>query len=191
MVHGTDVRAGAGSTLEYRMGCPTAWSNALMGSISTSWTVRIFSTPNRASRKRNSLPGAGRSGPCPTFRRKPRSRLCSRSLEKCFATSLKPNHAGWNYARQGYRAEDLGKAAIWALEHLPEKPAWRHCPISWRVRIRGSFAKSCAKPQNGSRAEKPWPTRCPLAFIRLLSRGDARDRHGQAAWREDKPLLPG
>jgi hypothetical protein len=42
-------------------------------------------------------------------------------VEKCFATSLIPNHAGWNYARQGYRAEDLGKAAVWALEHLPRK----------------------------------------------------------------------
>src|SRR5262249_11216961 len=41
--------------------------------------------------------------------------------EKCFATSLTPNHAAWNYARQGYRAEDLGKAAIWALEALPRK----------------------------------------------------------------------
>jgi hypothetical protein len=42
-------------------------------------------------------------------------------VEKCFATSLTPDHAGWNYARQGYRAEDLGKAAVWALEHLPRK----------------------------------------------------------------------
>ncbi len=42
-------------------------------------------------------------------------------IEKCFATSLTPNHAGWNYARQGYRAEDLGKAALWALEQLPGK----------------------------------------------------------------------
>ena len=42
-------------------------------------------------------------------------------VENCFATSLTPNHAGWNYARQGYRAEDLGKAAIWALEQLPGK----------------------------------------------------------------------
>jgi hypothetical protein len=40
---------------------------------------------------------------------------------KCFATSLRPNHEGWGYARQGYRAEDLGKAAIWALGKLPEK----------------------------------------------------------------------
>jgi hypothetical protein len=44
-----------------------------------------------------------------------------RVAAKCFAKSLRPNHEGWNYARQGYRAEDLGKAAIWALENLPEK----------------------------------------------------------------------
>src|SRR5581483_8618779 len=44
-----------------------------------------------------------------------------RVAAKCFATSLRPNHEGWGYARQGYRAEDLGKAAIWALENLPEK----------------------------------------------------------------------
>ena len=44
-----------------------------------------------------------------------------RVAAKCFATSLMPNHAGWNYAPQGYRAEELGKAVIWALEKLPEK----------------------------------------------------------------------
>jgi hypothetical protein len=42
-------------------------------------------------------------------------------IEKCFATSLTPKRADWNWARQGYRVEDLGKAAIWALEALPEQ----------------------------------------------------------------------
>jgi hypothetical protein len=44
-----------------------------------------------------------------------------RVAAKCFARSLRPNYEGWNYARQGYRAEDLGKAAIWALQKLPGK----------------------------------------------------------------------
>lgn len=44
-----------------------------------------------------------------------------RVAAKCFATRLKPNHEDWGYARQGYRADDLGKAVIWALENLPEK----------------------------------------------------------------------
>jgi hypothetical protein len=44
-----------------------------------------------------------------------------RVAAKCFATSLMPNHEGWNYARQGYRAEELGEAVIWALEKLPGK----------------------------------------------------------------------
>jgi hypothetical protein len=42
-------------------------------------------------------------------------------VERCFAASLMPNHAAWSYAKRGYRAEDLGKTAIWALEALPEK----------------------------------------------------------------------
>lgn len=41
-----------------------------------------------------------------------------RIAEKCFATHLTP---AWSYAKRGYRAEELGRDALWALEMLPRK----------------------------------------------------------------------
>jgi hypothetical protein len=84
-------------------------------------------------------------------------------VEKCFATSLIPNHAGWNYVRQRYRGEDLGKAAIWALEALPRKagmailsnlqsrayPEWLH----------GYLRESLGRIESGERTLAPWHLR--------------------------------
>jgi hypothetical protein len=41
-----------------------------------------------------------------------------RIAEKCFATQLTP---AWSYAKQGYRAEELGRDALWVLRMLPRK----------------------------------------------------------------------
>jgi hypothetical protein len=41
-----------------------------------------------------------------------------RIAEKCFATHLTP---AWSYAKRGYRAEELGRDALWALKMLPKK----------------------------------------------------------------------
>jgi hypothetical protein len=82
------------------------------------------------------------------------------AVEKCFATSLTPDHAAWNYVRQGYRAEDLGKAAIWALESLPRKagmailsnlqsrayPEWLHSYLRDSLR----------RIESGERTLAPW-----------------------------------
>jgi hypothetical protein len=85
------------------------------------------------------------------------------AVEKCFATSLTPDHAAWNYARQGYRADDLGKAAIWALETLPRKagmailsnlqsrayPEWLHSYLR----------DSLSRIESGERTLAPWHLR--------------------------------
>jgi hypothetical protein len=50
-------------------------------------------------------------------------------VEKCFATSLIPNHAGWNYARQGY----LGATRQLACDYLSRDGA---ASVARRARCR-------------------------------------------------------
>jgi hypothetical protein len=84
-----------------------------------------------------------------------------RVAAKCFATSLKPDHDGWNYARQGYRAQELGKAALWALEKLPGKAGmstlsnlWSRAYPEW---LRNYLREAIGRIESGEAVAKALP----------------------------------
>ena len=85
-----------------------------------------------------------------------------RAAAKCFATSLRPNHEGWNYARQGYRAEELGKAVIWALEKLPGKAGLPTlsdlCARAYPQPLRESLREAIKRVESGEAERSALPS---------------------------------